>query len=124
MMGEAAKDKFKLIGGLNKILNEIFTETAKAATKYAPMNSCHEAFGVIKEELDEYWDEVKLYNLHKGRDTRPRQREELIQLAAMAVRAIYDTIDNGRKDGEIIGTNRAVEQVPVQNPDEAGQLAD
>jgi len=35
------------------------------------------------------------HNLTKpGRDTRVRQREELIQLAAMAIRAIYDTIDH------------------------------
>ena len=41
--------------------------------------------------------QVKRYNPNKpGRDTRPRQREELIQLAAMAIRAIYDTIDNGK----------------------------
>ena len=64
---------------------------------HAAMNSPHEAYAVILEELDEYWDEVKIYNPHKiGRDTRPRQREELIQLAAMAIRAIYDTIDNGK----------------------------
>jgi formiminotetrahydrofolate cyclodeaminase len=37
--------------------------------------------------------EVKAYNLPKGRDTRPKMREELIQLAAMAVRAITDVID-------------------------------
>jgi len=29
----------------------------------------------------------------KGRDTRPQMREELIQLAAMAIRAISDVID-------------------------------
>ena len=58
------------------------------------MNSPHEAAAVIREEFDEYWDEVKKHNTSKpDRDTRPRQREELIQLAAMCIRAITDTID-------------------------------
>jgi hypothetical protein len=85
------------IEAMKGILKEVETETLDAAIKFAPMHGPHEAFGVIFEELDEYWDEVKAYNLRKNRDTRPRQREELIQLAAMAVRAIYDTIDNARK---------------------------
>ena len=64
---------------------------------HAAMNGPHEAYAVLLEEMDEYWDEVKKYNPNKpGRDTRPRQREELIQIAAMAIRAIYDTIDNGK----------------------------
>ena len=64
---------------------------------HAAMNSPHEAYAVLLEEVEEYWDEVRKYNPHKpGRDTRPRQREELIQIAAMAIRAIYDTIDNGK----------------------------
>ena len=100
---------------------EIAREVSRAVSKYKPMNSCHEAAAVIREEHDEYWDEVKAYNLHKGRDTRPQQREELIQLAAMAVRAIYDTIDNGRKEGEIV---RATDQVSSPNSGEASKLAD
>jgi hypothetical protein len=79
------------------IMREIVTETVRAMEFHAEMNGPHEAYGVILEELDEYWDEVKKFNPRKGRDTRPRQREELIQLAAMAIRAIVDTIDFGKK---------------------------
>ena len=68
---------------------------------HGAMNGPHEAYAVLLEEMDEYWDEVKKYNPNKpGRDTRPRQREELIQIAAMAIRAIYDTIDNPKMESE------------------------
>ncbi len=73
---------------------EVIREVHRARELFPkPMNSPHEAYGTIKEELDEYWDEVKLFNLRKDRDTRPQRREELIQLAAMAIRAIVETID-------------------------------
>ena len=73
---------------------EVAVEASRAGTIFPPMNSPHEASAVIREEFDEYWDEVKKHNTSKpDRDTRPRQREELIQLAAMCIRAITDTID-------------------------------
>ena len=73
---------------------EVAAEASRAGTLFPPMNSPHEAAAVIREEFDEYWDEVKKHNTSKpDRDTRPRQREELIQLAAMCIRAITDTID-------------------------------
>jgi hypothetical protein len=88
------------------IAQEVAEEVIRAATLHAPMNSPHEAESVIREEFEEYWDEVKAFNIPKNRDTRPRQREELIQLAAMAVRAVLDTIDFGK-----------VYDVPTINPD-------
>lgn len=81
---------------ITRIVAEVAAEVVRASKMFDPMNSPHEAHSVIEEEFDEYWDEVKAYNPRKGRDTRPRQREELVQLAAMAVRAITDTIDFGR----------------------------
>lgn len=84
------------------IINQVRTEVLWATAMYQPLNSPHEAHSVIEEEFDEFWDEVKSYNLRKGRDTRPRMREELIQLAAMAVRAITDVIDFGKPEGETI----------------------
>jgi hypothetical protein len=81
---------------LARITIEVLAEVKRACAFHDGMHGPHEAYGVILEELDEYWDEVKLYNPRKGRDTRSRQREELIQLAAMAIRAISDTIDFGK----------------------------
>ena len=81
-------------GTVNLLANEIIAETHRASTLFAPMNSPHEAMAVILEEYTEYQEEVFKHNTSKpDRDTRPRQREELIQLAAMCMRAILDTID-------------------------------
>lgn len=78
------------------IAHEVAEEVIRATSMFNPMNSPHEALGVIEEEWEEYKGEVWRYNPRKNRDTRPRQREELIQLAAMSVRAILDTIDFGK----------------------------
>ncbi len=83
---------------IRHIVGEVLNEVMRASSMYLPMNSPHEAHSVIEEEFDEFWDEVKAYNLRKGCDTRPRMREELVQLAAMAVRAVTDVIDNGKAD--------------------------
>lgn len=79
-----------------KIVAEVAAEVVRATKMFEPMNSPHEALGVIEEEWEEYKGEVWKYNPRKNRDTRPRQREELIQLAAMAVRAVLDTIEFGK----------------------------
>ena len=78
------------------IASQVAEEVIRASKMFDPMNSPHEALGVIEEEWEEYKAEVWKYNPHKNRDTRPRQREELVQLAAMAVRAVLDTIDFGK----------------------------
>ena len=85
---------------IDTIAQEMAEEAARAGALFAPMNSPHEAAFVIEEEWEEYRQEVFKHNLSKpDRDTRPRQREELIQLAAMCMRAILDTID-GVKEGK------------------------
>lgn len=71
---------------LVEILDNIRVEVLKAIHKHAPMNGPHEAFAVLKEEVDEYWDEVKA---DRGRQASARM--ELIQIGAMAVRALIDT---------------------------------
>lgn len=69
-----------------RILKEVHVEVHKAQKKHRPMNGPHEAYAVILEELDEYWDEVKA-----DRGKQKSARDELIQVAAMAVRALHDT---------------------------------
>lgn len=51
-------------------------------------NSAHEGFAVLKEEVDELWDEVRT----RDRDMQA-MREEAIQVAAMALRFIEDVCD-------------------------------
>ena len=85
---------------VRNLAGEIMEEVQRAGLLFAPMNSPHEAAFVIEEEWEEYRQEVFKHNTSKpDRDTRPRHREELIQLAAMCMRAILDTID-GVKEGK------------------------
>lgn len=74
----------------NDIVDDIDRELADARHKFENMNSYHEAYGILKEELDEFWDCVRLW---KGNDVflyEEKCRKELIQIAAMAVRTIMD----------------------------------
>jgi hypothetical protein len=71
------------------VVGAIYEEFARASKKHAPMHSHHEAYGVSAEEFEEYWREVQ-----KGGKTCPRDpaalRTELIETAAMSMRALYD----------------------------------
>jgi hypothetical protein len=68
-------------------LEQVAAEVARARAKWAPMNSAHEAYAVILEELDEFKAEV-----WKKRPERDRKRmgAELVQTAAMCMRAAED----------------------------------
>ncbi len=76
----------------NSYVEQITREMMRATRKHKPMASWHEAHSVIEEEFDEFWDEVK-----KGgsvpRDY-PALRTEVIQLAAMCLRALHDLRDD------------------------------
>lgn len=73
-------------------------EINQANDKYGDFNSTHEVYGVLKEELDEFWELVKSkldadYKFHDSFDSagmttrRTRMIEELTQIAAVALRA-------------------------------------
>jgi hypothetical protein len=68
------------------VLKLIQDELELAQTQHTePMHSPHEGYAVIKEELDELWDEVKA---NKG--TSHRGVSEAVQTAAMAMRYLED----------------------------------
>ena len=69
-------------------LADLVTEIEMATEKFPPMNSPHEGFAILKEEVDELWDELK-----KNPSSRnlTKMRKEAIQVAAMAIRFIADT---------------------------------
>ncbi len=69
---------------MNAFLGDVFDEMLSATDKYGGFNSAHEAYGVILEELDEFWDEVK--KKRSKRDTK-NMRRELVQTAAMCMKA-------------------------------------
>lgn len=68
---------------------EVAEELLHVRTKFLGVryNSAHEAYGVLAEEVDEFWDEVK-----KKRSKRDpaAMRAELKQIAAVAIRAMTD----------------------------------
>lgn len=76
---------------LVEVLDDVHREVERAEAKHKPMNSAHEGYSVILEELDELWAEVK-----KGGSV-PRDpiamRKEAVEVAAMAVRFIRDVCD-------------------------------
>lgn len=62
-------------------------ELAAARAKHGPLNSAHEAYAVILEELDEFWGHCRL----KAEDrSKTLVLRELAQVAAMAQRAAED----------------------------------
>lgn len=68
-------------------VREVTDELVRARAKHKNMNSLHEAYAVILEEVEEFWDEVKL----KASERTPEQiSSELTQIAAMALRAKLD----------------------------------
>jgi len=72
---------------MNTLLNELDEEIKKAQAKHAPMVNSHEAYAVILEEVDEFWDEVRKQTQDRERSA---MRKELLHIAAMAMRAIHD----------------------------------
>jgi hypothetical protein len=68
-----------------RAIREIEMEIVRAEAHGEQFASMHEAYGVMFEELDEFWDLTRL----KKRDRNPDDiRKELIQLGAMTMKAI------------------------------------
>lgn len=70
---------------VERVLAEVRAEVERAVRKHPPMHSPHEARGVIEEEFDELWDEIKA-----DRGRTDAAFAEAIQLAAMGVRYVAD----------------------------------
>jgi hypothetical protein len=84
------------VSPLESLLEEIAQEVERAQDMHAPMHSLHEGYAVLKEELDELWDEVRM----KHPDFE-RARKEAIQCAAMAVRLVLDVVEPKIKPRDI-----------------------
>lgn len=65
-------------------LDEVLAEAKRAVKLHGEYNSLHEAFGVMLEEVDEFWDEVKL---KRSKRSKRRIRAELKQIAACCLKA-------------------------------------
>lgn len=71
----------------NDFLALVKAELARARHLHAPLHSPHEAYGAILEELDEFWDQVRMHDDRREKETMLR---ELVQVAAMAMRTAED----------------------------------
>jgi glycyl-tRNA synthetase beta subunit len=76
------------------VVSQIEVEVRRAVQLHKGMNSLHEAYAVIREELDEFWEQVKVNPRKLEPEAQRRRlaelRTELIQTAAMCVRSIVD----------------------------------
>ncbi len=68
----------------DNLRNDIEAEYSDAIHSFPPFNSYHEGFAVLKEEIDELWDEIK------GEQRKNELLKEAKQVAAMAIRFIID----------------------------------
>jgi NTP pyrophosphatase (non-canonical NTP hydrolase) len=68
-------------------INAVMTELEHASANFPAMRSEHEGYAILKEEVDELWDEIK--KNPKNRD-KAALRREAVQVAAMALRFLND----------------------------------
>lgn len=78
------KDRIEL-SDFEHIIIDIQNELIEAINKFPSFNSYHEGYAVIKEEVDELWDEIKKKNHDKN-----NLLKESLQVATMAIRFILD----------------------------------
>ena len=67
----------------NDVMQMIDKELDSANNKYPAFHSTHEGFAVLKEEVDELWDEIKV---SKSTNANRLMINEAIQVAAMAIK--------------------------------------
>lgn len=73
----------QLRADVDRVLVLIRNELLRATARFGPFASAHEGFAVIREELDELWDEVKA-------NCPDKAVAEAIQVAAMGARFVLD----------------------------------
>lgn len=77
----------------NEIIGLVNIEIDLANSKYPAFYSTHEGYAILKEELDELWDEIKT---SKETNANMLQVNEAIQVAAMAIKFIESLYNNKR----------------------------
>lgn len=77
----------KLEPVIDKMLTEMKIELMAAMEKFPKFNSAHEGFAVLKEEVDELWDEVKTNQSMRNPN---HMQKEALQVSAMGLRFAID----------------------------------
>ncbi len=85
------RDVLDMVGPPSVIeaLDQVRVELASSMARFKPMNSAHEGYAVLAEEVDELWDEIKV---NQSRRDWAKIEKECIQVAAMAVRLLLDVV--------------------------------
>jgi hypothetical protein len=99
--GEAVAESVSAVDSnhraLSVFLDSVAAEVQRAEKLFPPLNSSHEAYAVIKEELEELWEQVRL---RSGDRDPAAMAKELRQAAAMCVRAAVNLgLAGGEGDG-------------------------
>lgn len=68
-----------------RTLLEVAMEYTRAISLHGHFHSLHDGYGVMAEEFDEFWDEIKARH-----PDRSKLKEEAIQLAAMCLKFVDD----------------------------------
>lgn len=68
-----------------RTLLEVAMEYTRAIQLHGHFHSLHDGYGVMAEEFDEFWDEIK-----RRKPDRAALKEEAIQLAAMCLKFVDD----------------------------------
>lgn len=74
---------------MNKFRQLVEQELVKIRQKTKPVNSWHEGYGVLLEEVDELWDEVKKKVSNRDKDNMIK---ELVQISAVCEKMYQDLI--------------------------------
>jgi hypothetical protein len=88
-----------------QLSEEIIAELERAISGHGKIRVTHEAYGIIAEEFREFETEV-FKNPRKHLEALPNMRKELIQVAAMCMRAILDLGLPTQEAGNDIGGDR------------------
>jgi len=75
---------------------EIADEFEKASLKFPAFASEHEGYAILLEEVDELWEAIKLNQ--KKPERHNQCRKECIQVAAMALRFLYDRVPEWKQE--------------------------
>ncbi len=70
-----------------QVVEELFNEMKRGVMRYKSYKSLHEAYAVIKEELDELWEEIKKKPNQQSDEAILR---ESLHVAATALRLVLE----------------------------------
>ena len=81
---------------MERVTEEVFVEVSRGMKVHGDYyNSAHEAYAVLKEEVDELWDEVKKKSHNRDMSM---MRREAVQIAAVAIRIAFQSDVKWRRE--------------------------